>query len=148
MRLGDVVRIPLSSGCFGFGWVLRNPLMAFFDLCLDEPLPPLCEVVARPVAFKLWVMNYAVTKGLWPVIGRSELPPEQLVVPRLFKVDLMSGSLSTTSGGGEERPATREECEGLERAAVWDPEHVVSRLEDYFAGRPNKWVESLRLKGL
>lgn len=46
--------------------------------------------------------------------------------------------------GGEE-PASRQELEGLEVAAVWDPEHVEDRLRDHFSGRPNKWVESIRL---
>lgn len=27
---------------------------------------------------------------------------------------------------------------------VWSPEHVEDRLRDHFAGRPNKWEESLR----
>jgi hypothetical protein len=36
------------------------------------------------------------------------------------------------------------ECTSLERAAVWDTEHIEDRLEDYFNGRENKWVESLK----
>jgi len=35
---------------------------------------------------------------------------------------------------------------GLERAAVWGPSHVEDRLRDHYAGRKNKWVESLRIK--
>lgn len=146
MMPGDIVRISLSDGRFGFGWVIRNPLIAFFDLCLREPSPSVKRVVESPVAFKVWVMNYAVTKKFWPVIGHEELPVEQLVEPRFFKIDPIGGQLYITSGGGKEIPATRAECEKLENAAVWDPEYVVSRLEDHFAGRPNKWVELLRLK--
>jgi len=47
---------------------------------------------------------------------------------------------------GHIRQASRAECEGLERCAVWEPEHVEDRLRDHFAGKPNVWVESLRLK--
>jgi hypothetical protein len=46
---------------------------------------------------------------------------------------------------GVVRSATRAECVGLERCAVWAPEHVEDRLRDHFRGRPNKWVESLAL---
>jgi hypothetical protein len=74
------------------------------------------------------------------------LPAELEVEPLFFKHDNISGEVSMTPGGGVERPATREECFGLERAAVWDPEHVVSRLDDHFAGRPNAWVDLMRLK--
>ena len=47
---------------------------------------------------------------------------------------------------GEVRPATREQCLGLERAAVWEPENIESRLADHYAGRPNAWADSLRLQ--
>lgn len=46
---------------------------------------------------------------------------------------------------GEIIRATKEECSGLERSAVWEPEHVEDRLIDHFENRPNKWVESLKI---
>ena len=47
---------------------------------------------------------------------------------------------------GEITKATREQCEGLECAAVWEAEHVEDRLRDYFDGKPNTWVEQLAIK--
>lgn len=44
------------------------------------------------------------------------------------------------------QPMNYELCKELEREAVWNPEHVESRLDDYYFGRPNKWVESLKAK--
>jgi hypothetical protein len=44
---------------------------------------------------------------------------------------------------GNIRDATREETEGLEPAAVWEPEHIADRLEDHYAGRPNRWLKSM-----
>ncbi|MEI7895193.1 MAG: hypothetical protein WCI05_19005, partial [Myxococcales bacterium] len=58
----------------------------------------------------------------------------------------ISGNLSLYRAGTE-RPATREACVGLERAAVWSAEHVESRLSDQLAQRPNKWAEQAHLKG-
>jgi hypothetical protein len=29
---------------------------------------------------------------------------------------------------------------------VWAAEHVEDRLRDHYAGRPNQWVESLRIE--
>ncbi|MBZ4417073.1 immunity 26/phosphotriesterase HocA family protein [Myxococcus sp. RHSTA-1-4] len=146
-RVGDIVAIPLSEGRLAFAWVLPEPLMAFFDFRAREPAPPVEEIAGKPIAFSLWVMNHAVTSGLWPVLGRVTVPEELLRPPAFFKQDPLSGALSITHDGGDERPASREECLHLERAAVWEPGHVVDRLEDHFAGRPNKWVESLRVRG-
>jgi hypothetical protein len=49
------------------------------------------------------------------------------------------------SGNFGEIPASLEECEYLEVAAVWDGHHVEDRLRDHFDGRPSEWVESMRL---
>jgi hypothetical protein len=76
---------------------------------------------------------------------------EEMEVYRSFKQDALTGALSIyweapDGSWGEER-ADFERCVGLERAAVWDPEHVEDRLRDHRAGVPNKWVESLALRG-
>jgi hypothetical protein len=47
---------------------------------------------------------------------------------------------------GEMTPATKEQCIGLECAAVWEAEHVVDRINDHYAGRKNKWLEQLEIK--
>lgn len=142
-RVGDVVVVPLSDDRLGFAWVLDEPLMAFFDLIAREE-PTVEEIVRRPVLFRIWVMNYAVTRGIWPVLGHAELSTELRESPWFFKQDPINQRLSITRSGGEETPADLATCQRLECAAVWDPEHVASRLEDHFAGRPNRIVASLR----
>jgi len=148
--IGQVVEIELGEGLKAYGRVLEEPLFAFYDKQAREGAsPPLAEVVGWPVAFKIWVMNHAVTKGRWKVVGSLPLPADMQVRPDFFKQDAMNGGLSIydyDAAPSYERPATLAECEPLECAAVWDPEHVEDRLRDHFAGRPNKWVESLRIK--
>jgi len=140
---GAVLSIDLGDGTYCFARLLKRPTMAFYDLRASH-IPPLEEILSRPVLFKLWVMAYAVTKGVWPVVGRHPLEPSLQEVPVFFKQD--GPGKFCTYREGEERRATRAEIEGLECAAVWDPEHVVDRLKDHYAGRKNKWVESLRPK--
>lgn len=143
-NVGDVCKIDLGDGYFAFGRVLEEPLMAFYDLRAAE-VPRLEDIVAAPIAFKIWVMNYAITAGDWPILGNVPLSPDLEEKPAFFKIDPITGQLGITyEGAGDERPATFEECASLECAAVWEPEHVVDRLIDYFAGRPNRWVESMR----
>ena len=47
---------------------------------------------------------------------------------------------------GNERAASPEECVGLERAVVWEPEHVEARLLDTFLGRTNRDAERYRVR--
>lgn len=142
--VGDIVCIPLSEGRKAYALIL--PLAdAFFDLVtVGDAIPSMEEIISRPVLFQIGVMRYAVTKGIWKVIGHVEPPPALLEPPKFFIQDDFTGALVITTDGGDRQPATFEECEHLESCAAWDPEHVVSRLEDHFAGRPNKWVELLR----
>jgi hypothetical protein len=140
---GDVVLIDLGDGASAFARVLEEPLMAFYG-ARYEGAPRLNETVVAPVIFKVCVMNHAVTSGRWRVVGHVPLTEDLLDPPVFFKQDPVTGLLSTTTDGSDESPASLEEVVNLERAAVWDPEHVEDRLRDHFAGRTNKWVESLR----
>jgi hypothetical protein len=143
-KVGDVLRIPLGSGEYGFGRVLRSVLYAFYD-AKSPPDLSIDEIIGRPILFKVCVMDYAVKKGVWEVIGNAPLTEDLLIEPWFFKKDPISRVLTLyRDSTAEEIPANRSECEKLECAAVWDPEHVADRLRDHFAGRPNKWVLSMR----
>jgi hypothetical protein len=134
--------VDLGGGQIAFAHVLQSPLFAFYDLCAPN-IPQIDKIVAAPIAFKIWVMKHAVTDGIWPVIGHVPIL-DMDEAPKFFKRDRITGALSITCTGAEEEKATLAECLRLECAAVWDPRHVTDRLRDHFAGRPNKWVESMR----
>jgi hypothetical protein len=145
-RIGDLLAIPLPMGGYAFGHVLTEPLIAFYDSRRESIPSDPAEVTREPVAFKLWVMNHAITDGTWPVVGSASPSPELLTLPKFFKQDPITKRLSVTTDGEDETLASLEECASLERAAVWEPTHVVDRLVDHFSGQPNKWAESLRPK--
>ncbi len=146
IRVGDVVQVPLSGGTCGYGYVLVEPLIAFLDHRDGGQTEDFHDVVQKPLLFKIWVSNRPMRDGSWPVVGHVDPTTEALKPVPFFKQDAISRKLSITYDGGKEVPATPDDCRGLERAAVWEPEHVVDRLLDHFEGRPNKWVESLRMK--
>ena len=141
-RVGDIVKITLESGSFCFGRVLQEPLMAFYDLNVPM-IPDIDSIISARIIFKVWVMRRAITSGRWQIIGNREVDAETACVPVFFKQDAVSKTFSKYFDD-KEIPATGKECLGLERAAVWDPEHIEDRLRDHFAGRSNVWVESLK----
>ena len=144
LNVGDIVKIDLENGTFCFGRVLEEPLLAFYDLNVTDD-PSLEEIVSSPILFKVWVMNHAITSGRWPVIGSLPLDEDLQQPVKFFKQDPISKELCIYINA-EEIPASLAECDGLERAAVWNPEHVEDRLRDHYAGVPNQWVESLKIK--
>ncbi|MFJ6633955.1 Imm26 family immunity protein [Streptomyces sp. NPDC091376] len=151
---GRVVRIDLGDGRCAFGRQLTDVCVEFYDL-VGKPGAPvdLIEVVAAPVAFKVWVMDAAFRRrGGWELLDVVPLTHEEQTEVHLYsKQDPLSCSITVyrvdpVTGTGSETPATFEDCQKLERAAIWDPAHIEDRLRDHFDGRPNPWVESLRLK--
>ena len=143
--IGAVVSIALGDGTHCYAQVLPDADFAFFDVRAEADLK-VDQIVSQPVLFRVAVMNYAVTSGRWKKVGKAPLAAElQDPIPKFIE-DALDPSKFEIYVGGNIRPATRNECHGLERAAVWDPEHVEERLRDHYAHRPNRWLESLRIK--
>jgi hypothetical protein len=143
--VGSVVRIDLGDGFHSYARALEEGLFAFYDSRTQEDLL-LDEIVSRPVLFIVPVMGYAVSRGHWTVIGSAPLDPALLNPPPRFMQDALNLKAFSLYEKGKIRPATMEECIGLECEAVWDPSHVEDRIRDHYLGRANKWVESLRIK--
>jgi hypothetical protein len=143
--VGDIVRIDLGDGFHAYARVLEEALFAFYDSRLSEELP-VDRIVALPILFQIPVMDYAVRRARWVIVGSAPLE-DGLSNPRpRFMQDAIRKDEFRIYQSGRIRPATKQECIGLEREAVWDPTHVEDRLRDHYAGRRNKWVESLRIK--
>ncbi len=131
---GDVLEIQLPDGGSSTCQMLVEPEFAFFS-----------PNDASQLLFRLWVHKTAYNSGRWEKIENSVVPPELgSEIPR-FKQDPINGTLSIYQNG-KERPATEEECQELERAAVWEANHVEERIADHLQGKENKWVKSLVLK--
>lgn len=142
--IGDIVEIPLQDGFNAYGVTLGEATYAFYDLHAKNR-QNLELIVGRPILFRVAVMDSAVKKGKWLIIGRTELTPELSKLPPKFIQDSIREDQFSIYENGKIRPASREECVGLFRASVWSPEHVEERISDHFAGRTNRWELQDRL---
>lgn len=150
-REGDVVEIALSGGHRAFGRVLHEPLVEFWSLCAAaEEHVSLARLRQADVAFRIWVMNAAITSGRWRVIYSWPLDDDERHRREVFfKQDVATGRISTywtdpVTGSVHEDPSTYDEVTGLECAAVWSAEHVEERLSAMCAGTPSRIAEMLR----
>jgi hypothetical protein len=142
--VGDVVAVPLGDGRFGYGLVLKEPLLAFFDLLSQAGEHPRAEDIVRSrVLFRIWVANRPVIDGTWPVLANVTVPEALLEPPWFFKLDPISKKLTMGRTGTEELPLDPQKVGQLERMAVWSAVHVVARLQDHFDGRPDKHAKSV-----
>ncbi len=141
---GNVVEIALS-GAWAYGHVIAFPLVGFYS-ARRMKVAEIAALDNESFAFRIWVMKYAVGKKGWPVIGSRPLSPEKAAEPWFLKRDSLSGRLTKYRDSDQQVvDATPAEGENLECAAVWDAAHVESRLLDAFRGRPNKWLDSIKV---
>lgn len=141
--VGAVLAVPLGDGTSTFALTLPEADFAFFDARTGEADPPL-DLLAKPLLFRVAVHKSAWIAGRWPKVSKVAVPAELQSPQPKFIQDALRPERFEIYIAGSIRPSTRGECENLERAAVWEPEHAEERIRSYYAGVPSKWVQSLR----
>lgn len=138
----------MQNGYHTYGRILENGCYAFYDGLERKEINDLQDLAKRKILFIIAVYNSAINSGRWIKIGKLPLDDELKNLPLNFIKDALDPEYFKiyNPNTGIIRPAEKMECSGLECAAVWEAEHVEERILDHYAGKPNKWVESLKLK--
>jgi hypothetical protein len=144
---GAILEIELGNGHFSYAQILKTGLV-FFDFYSTERVFDLNMLNKRRPLFFLSVYRDVITQGRWKKIGKLPIKEEYGLVPMEFIQDIHDPSKFRlyNPNTGKMLPATRAQCEGLECAAVWEAEHVESRIIDHYNGAPNIWVDLLKIK--
>lgn len=129
-RVGSFIEISVSDGSVACARVLPNAQLAVYELRVKpgtkvEPQ----QLLGTKVAFVTAVMSSEYHRDEWVVSGWAALEP-QLERPFYYSMkDRFTGAYSLyRSSDGAIEPASKEQCEALEPAAVWDAEHIDERL--------------------
>jgi len=138
---GTIVRVSVSEHGFVYAVLLRTPFVRFFEQQHVGASPNVAELQNAKILFEVAMGDSAIRDGRWPVVG--VMPVDESYRPAEFVQDEKGCEIVDAAG---RRAATVEECMGLERASIWQPEHIESRLADHFAGRPNVHVQEGRLR--
>lgn len=139
--IGAILKIPLTDGWHCYSQMLphENCEMAFYDSRTRSDLSP-SEIVNMPVLFRAAVHKSAYNDGWWLKIGTVKVP-DNLMEPRAtFIEDRISGKFQIYKFG-DIRPASKEQCVGLESASVWEANHLEDRLSNHYAGRKCVWLD-------
>ena len=130
-RVGSFVEIAVSDGSVACARVLPNAQLAVYKARVTPGSKAIPErFLGAEVEFVTTVMNSAYRRDEWVVVGWAALESE-FERPFLYSMkDVSTGTYSRyrSSDGAIER-ASREECEALEPAAVWEAEQIDERLK-------------------
>jgi hypothetical protein len=145
--IGAIVKIPISKNRFSYGQLLDKSSIAIFDIIASKDYT-IQEILKFKTLFIVAIYSNIISTGTWQKIGKEDLKEDLKILPLKFIQNTLDPEIFElyNPNTGEITRATREDCVGLERAAVWEAEHIVSRINDHFSGKVNVWVEQLRLK--
>lgn len=146
---GAILEINIENDCYVYAQILLKGLgYAFFDYRSKQHLTALDELLKCEILFIVMVYNDVVTQGKWIKVGKLPIRQDLLVQPMKFIQDSTNPDKFElyNPNTGEIVNATKAECVGLERASVWEANHVEDRIRDYYLGVPNVWVEQLKIK--
>ena len=145
--IGAILKIDLHNGYHSYGRILDKANYAFYEIMTKDDIRDVNLIVTLPVLFILGVYNDVITSNRWVIIGKKTLEDYLKVLPMEFIQDSETLELEIYDcNSGEIRPSTKEECEGLECAAVWEATHVEERIIDFFEGRINASVKNLSIR--
>jgi hypothetical protein len=139
---GDVYAVALKGGGFAFGVVCEGNDFAFFDHRADTPVAPE-NLLNCALVFRVPVAKDAPKMGKWMHVGKIPLYGEYAKPGKYLHKPIGSEQCFIYSAGNEV-PARFEEAKDLEVLSTWFSFHIEERLEDFFAGRPNAYVDAIR----
>lgn len=145
---GSVFTIDLPCKKIAYGRILINGDYAFYDKFTEEPVDQIDDIVNQKILFIVAVHKSAINSGRWEKIGFVELDDSVKMLPMKFMQDPNNLELiqSYDPVTGKTARSNYESSVGLEKLAAWEANHVEERLCDHLAGRPNVWVERMKLK--
>lgn len=148
-NIGNIIKIKLDENTSGVARVIGDSFIEFYDILLADAQSDInltmldnSKVIFTLSVHKSWVKNPG-----WELTGTDtdNIPRP----PRQFMQNIANANdIKIVDPSGGIIPTTKEEVlsEGLERVAVWEVNHIEDRLRDYFAGKPNIWLEHLKIK--
>jgi hypothetical protein len=142
---GSIYKIPIEVNRYSYARVIKDKAFAFYNYLGKDNLN-LNDILELDVLFILHLYPRSVNKSQWEKIGSKELDEKFKKLPPQFIQDVWDFDNIQIYENGSFRKATKKECIGLERMAVWEVEHVESRIRDHFAGRKNLFVELSKIK--
>ncbi len=142
--IGSIVKIPVADYHI-HAQILLETDMVYFDTKGKNNIS-LKEITESPILFRVATNDNAILNGSWIKIGKIEIQDQLSKSVETFIQDALNPEKFEIYLNGEIRSATKQECVGLDRCAVWEINHIEDRIKDHYNNKPNVWVEKMRLK--
>ncbi len=141
-RVGDLYAVPISNGYFAFGQICCGNDLAIFNY-RGRSVPDVEFLRQTAVAFRVPFGTGEQKTGGWYFIGNSP-PSGHLAEYSRYRHRPVLSEEVYAHFKGESTLSSAMETNDLEDLAFWLAFHIVSRIEDFFDGRENIHVSSIK----
>ena len=144
--VGSIFKIPLGNQKFAYGRILDEQIAVydFLNPC-NENDPEIELIIQQPVLFYVFIYESVITEGHFEIIGFIKLTQEEVEkIPAYFNQDSININACVIFYQDARVPAykaTAQDCIGLEGAVIYDFKDVKKRIEDFYAGNKDNFVE-------
>ena len=145
---GAILEIKIEGQYYVYAQIVSEADCAFFNYKSTVKLKDFSVLENANVLFIIAVYDDVITQGKWLKVGKSNIREDLKNKPMKFIQDPINQNNFElyNPNTGEISKATKEQCIGLECAAVWEANHVEDRIRDYYLGIPNIWLEQTKIK--
>ena len=140
--VGAVMEINIDNEYYVYAQSYPHSQEVVFDYRSSEPLKDLSVLLSAKQLFRIAVYRRVIGSGYWKKVGKLPLREDLLPVQMKYiyhKFDSIQFEIYNPATG-KVTPATKDECRGLEEAAVWDYGAIIDRIRDYYNGVPCIWL--------
>lgn len=140
---GSILEINIENQYYTYAQILDKGGYVFFDYKSEKRLTDFSVLEDKPILFIIGVYDDVIKQGHWSIVGKMNIRKNLNTQPMQFIQDALHPDRFEfyNPNTGESTPATREKVKGMERAAVWEANHVEDRIRDYYNGVPCIWLE-------
>ena len=141
--VGAVMEINIDDEYYVYAQSYPHSQEVVFDYRSSEPLEDLSVLLSAKQLFRITVYRRVIGSGYWKKVGKLPLREDLLPVQMEYiyhKFDNIQFEIYNPETG-KVTPATKEECRGLEEAAVWDYGAISERIRDHYNGVPCIWLK-------
>lgn len=143
ITIGAILEINIEKSYYTYAQILGKANYAFFDYKSKEHLNDFKTLLDKPVLFITAVYDDVITQGHWLKVANLELREDLQEIPMQFIQDALHPDRFEiyNPNTADTKKATKSQVKGLERAAVWEANHIEDRIRDYYNGVPCIWLE-------
>jgi len=127
-KIGDIVAILLPNKQYAYGKIFHDSTIGIYKL-VTRTIAPIEKVIQSQIAFYAGFFDTKILSGDWSIIGTQQFfSDEEDWPPPKYVQDILNPQKYRIYHKGMMRPATLKDIKGLDKAIMYKPESLESKI--------------------